>query len=80
MIKEADKGGTKVIMDKEHYREMVEVIINDKDYYEKLPGDPHQDIGQRYNKFLKKHQDLLTEKELDYEIVELVLEFIDGPS
>ena len=53
-------------MDKEHYREMVEVIINDKDYYEKLIGDPHKDIGQRYNKFLRKHQDLLTEKEPDY--------------
>ena len=51
-------------MDKEHYREMVEVIINDKDYYEKLPGDPHKDIGQKYNNFLKKHQDLLTEKNL----------------
>ena len=66
IFKEADKGGTAVIMDKEHYREMIEVIINDKNCGEKLPGDPHRDIGQKYNKFLKKHQDLFTEKELDY--------------
>ena len=53
-------------MDKEHYRKMVEVIINDNDYYEKLPWDQHKDIGQRYNNFLRKHQDLLTEKKIDY--------------
>ena len=45
---------------------MVYVIINEKDYYEKLPGDPHKDIGQKYNNSLKKHHDLLTEKEVNY--------------
>ena len=68
IIKEADKGKTTVIMDKERYREMVELVINDKNYDEKLPGDPQRDTGQKYNNFLflKKHQDLLTEKGLDY--------------
>ena len=66
IIKEADTGGTTIIMDKEHYREMVHSIINDNEYYEKLPGDPHKDMGQKYNKCLKKQQDSLTEKELDY--------------
>ena len=42
IIKEADKGGTTIIMDKEHYREMVKVIINDKDYYEQEAHGPHR--------------------------------------
>ena len=69
VIKEADKGGgvgTTVIMDKTHYKEMVETIINDNDYYEKLASDTHKETMQKYNNFLKKHQDTLTEKELDY--------------
>ena len=57
IIKEADKVGTTVIMDKEHYRELLHSIINDNEYYETLPRDPHKDIGQKYNNFLKKHQD-----------------------
>ena len=35
IIKEADKGGAMVKMDKQHYREMVHTIINDAEYYEK---------------------------------------------
>ena len=66
IIKEADKGGTTVIMNKEHYKEMVESIINDTEYYEQLDGDPYKTIGQKYNKFLKKHENALTEKEFDY--------------
>ena len=33
IIKEADKGGATVIMDKQHYKEMVHSIINDTEYY-----------------------------------------------
>ena len=52
VIKEADKGGTTVILNKEHYQEMVETIINDNKYYEKLEGDPNKNTGQKYNTFL----------------------------
>ena len=56
VIKEADKGGggTTVIMAKTHYKEMVDTIINDNDYYEKLASDHHKETMQKYNKFLKK--------------------------
>ena len=66
IIKEADKGGATVIMNKEHYQEMVETIILDTDYYEKLSENPHKDTAQKYHKLLKKYQNLLTKKELDY--------------
>ena len=65
IIKEADKGGATVIMNKEHYQEMVETIILDTDYYEKLSENPHKDTAQKYHKLLKKYQNLLTKKELD---------------
>ena len=45
---------------------MVETIINDEEYYEKLEGDPNKNTVQKYNTFLKKHQTSLTKKELDY--------------
>lgn len=66
VIKEADKGGATIIMDKQHYREMVDTIINDEEYYEKMDKNPHKDNLQKYNKFLKNYQSNLTEKELDY--------------
>ena len=53
-------------MNKEHYQEMVETIIEDTNYYEKLSENPHKHTLQIYNKFLNKHQNVLTEKELDY--------------
>ena len=65
IIKEADKDGgrgTTVIMDKTHYKEMVETIINDNDYYEKLASDPHKETMQKYNKFLKKNKKVLQKK------------------
>ena len=66
VIKEADKGGTTVLLNKEHYQEMVETIIDDKEYHEKLEGGPNKNTVQKYNTFLKKHQTSLTKKELDY--------------
>ena len=42
IIKEADKGGAVVIMDREHYKEIVENMFSDKKYYEKLDTDPQK--------------------------------------
>lgn len=53
-------------MDKQHYREMINTITNDTEFYEKLDKDPHKDTRQKYNKFLKNYQNNLTRKELDY--------------
>ena len=66
IIKETDKGGATVIMDKQHYKEMVHSIINDTEYNEKLDKDPHKETLHKYNKYLKKYQTHLTRKELDY--------------
>ena len=55
-----------MIMDKQHYREMVNTIINDTEYYENLDKDPHKDTRQGYNEFLKNYQNHLTRKELEY--------------
>ena len=62
VIKEADKGGTTVIMDKTHYKEMVETIINDNDNYEKLASDPHKETMRKYNNFLKNIKILLPKR------------------
>ena len=66
IIKEADKGGATVIMDREHYKEMVENTLNDRGYYEVLETNPHKETKLKYNKFLKKNESKLTKKELDY--------------
>ena len=66
IIKEAEKVGATVIMDKQQYREMVHTIIIDTEYYEKIDKDPHKETLQEYNKYLKIYQSLLTRKEYDY--------------
>ena len=66
IIKEADKGGATVIMDKEHYKQMVQTIINDSSYNVKLAANHHKETSLKYNKFLNKYQNQFTEKELDY--------------
>ena len=40
IIKEADKGGSVIIMDTDHYKSMVSGILMDESYYEKLRNDP----------------------------------------
>lgn len=66
IIKEADKGGASVIMDKEHYKSMVENILNDEAYYSKLNTHPEKELQLKYKKFLKKHKGQLTKKEFEY--------------
>ena len=66
IIKEADKGGAVVIMDREHYKEIVENMLSDKKYYEKLDTDPQKTDRIKYNKFIKNYKDNLTQKEFDY--------------
>ena len=66
IIKEADKGGATVIMDREHYKETVENTLNHRGYYEVLETDPHKETKLKYNKFLKKYESKLTKKELDW--------------
>ena len=66
VIKEADKGGATIIMDQANYKNMVEDILTDTNFYEKLDADPSKAEKTKYTKFLKTHKTCLTKKELDY--------------
>ena len=66
VIKEAYKGGATIIMDQSHYKNMVENTLNDKNFYEKLDSDPSKAEKLKYTKFLTKHKNCLTKKELEY--------------
>ena len=39
VIKEADKGGAVVIMDRDHYKEMAYEILQNREYYELLHSE-----------------------------------------
>ena len=66
IIKEADKGGATIIMNKEDYKELVETILNDEVYYIKLNTSPEKELNLKYKKFLQKFKSQMTEKEFDY--------------
>ena len=66
IIKQADKGGASVIMNKETYKSMVERILNDEVYYTKLKTNPEKDLQMKYKRFLKNYKSHMTEKEMDY--------------
>ena len=53
-------------MDQCHYKDMVENTLNDKNFYETLDSDPSKAEKLKYTKFLKKHKNCLTKKELEY--------------
>ena len=42
IIKQADKGGATVIMDKPFYQEQIENMLFNTEYYHKLDGNPHK--------------------------------------
>ena len=64
IIKQADKGGAIVIMDKEFYRRQVEKLLFDNEYYQKLDNNPQKEIMKKYRVFLKNHQTELTKKNM----------------
>lgn len=66
IIKQADKGGATVIMNKSFYQEQIEKMLLDTEYYEKLDENPHKEIMKKYRSFLNKHKAELTHKEYDY--------------
>ena len=66
VIKEADKGGSVIIMDADFYKHTVEKSLNDKQYYEKLPNNPEKQDRIKYFKFLENFEHCLTDKEYEY--------------
>ena len=68
IIKEADKGGAtaSVIMDTSFYREQIDKLLSNPDYYKQLEESPHKDIMKGYSKYIEKYKSNLTEIERDY--------------
>ena len=54
VIKEADKGGATVTMDSNYYKDKIEDMLSDSEYYSKLSSNPQKEIVQAYNKLIKK--------------------------
>ena len=53
IIKEADMCGSVIIMDIDHYKSMVNDILMDEYYYEKLRNDPQKETRIKYEKLIK---------------------------
>ena len=54
IINEADKDGATVIMDTAFYREQIDKLLSNPDYYKQLELSPHKDIMKGYSKYIEK--------------------------
>lgn len=67
IIKEADKGGATVIMDRTYYKGKILELLNDTKNYTELPnGNEDANIMKKINKLTKEHKQQLTNDEIDY--------------
>ena len=65
-IKEADKGGSVVILSKSHYKSMILSQLNDEKTYKKLSSNPDQAIMKKIKALITKYKPLLTDSEYKY--------------
>ena len=63
IIKEADKGGCVVIMDTQHYVNMVKSQLDDKKTYQITKNNCDKKVMEKLSEFSKKHEKVLTGKE-----------------
>ena len=47
IIKQADKGGATVIMDKQFYQEHIDKMLQNNEYYKQLEENPHKEIMKK---------------------------------
>ena len=66
IIKEADKGGCVVIMNKTHYKAMVYNQLDDRVIYKRTGKSCDKTVFNKLSKLVKKYQGDLTKKEIDY--------------
>ena len=66
IIKEADKGGSIVIMTKRHYKKMVYEQLNDNITYRRTNGSCDNEVMKELGKLVEKYKDNLMDKEIDY--------------
>ena len=66
IIKEADKGGSTVIMNKSHYEKMVNIMLQDVETYEKVSNDIDRNVMKHYLELIETHKSSLTKDEYIY--------------
>lgn len=67
IIKEADKGGATVIMDKTYYRSKILELLTDTENYQELTqGNEDDTIMKKIKRLTKEYEHELTKNEIDY--------------
>jgi hypothetical protein len=66
IIKEADKGGAIVLMDKDYYEEKIMEMLADKETYKEIPNNIDRKTLAKIAALTNKYDAHLTEKEKDY--------------
>ncbi|CAC5375871.1 unnamed protein product [Mytilus coruscus] len=66
IIKEADKGGAVVIMNKEYYKDKVLEQLKDTEFYKEKKRIKDNTIMRKIKHLIKKYPDSITSKEKDY--------------
>ena len=66
ILKEADKGGAIVLMDKLYYRDKVLEQLNDDEYYKKTNSNIDDAVTRDIKKLMQKYSESFTEQEMDY--------------
>lgn len=66
IIKEADKGGTLVVMNKEFYYKKIIDMLHNEEYYEPSDKDCESKILRKIKSLVNNHNNELSKKELDY--------------
>lgn len=66
VVKEADKGGTVIIMDTDYYAYHIQAMLNDMDTYARLNSSPNAEFLADMRKLVLKFKGILSDKEIDY--------------
>ena len=66
IIKQADKGGAVVVMDKTYYKEKVLELLDNRENYIELERNEDNATMRKIKHLMKEHASELTKKEIDY--------------
>lgn len=66
VIKESDKGGALVIMDKLWYKRKIEDMLSEKDTYTPVNNHNEENVMKCIDKYAKKYKRCFTKKEIDF--------------
>ena len=66
IIKQSDKGGACVIMDKTYYYEKMMELLNDRETYQEINSNLDKQTHSKIKTLTKRYKHVLTEKECKY--------------